>query len=59
MRRVRWMVREVSQVAADNGWRIFSEVDTEEYGELLATYWARFADTTTFTLPPVVGEAAR
>lgn len=29
--RVRWMVREVSQVAADNGWRIFSEVDTEEY----------------------------
>lgn len=29
--RVRWMVREASQVAADNGWRIFSEVDTEEY----------------------------
>lgn len=29
--RVRWMVREFSQVAADNGWRIFSEVDTEDY----------------------------
>lgn len=29
--RVRWMVREPSQAAADNGWRIFSEVDTEEY----------------------------
>jgi ribosomal-protein-alanine N-acetyltransferase len=35
------------------------EVDTDEYGELLATYWARFADTTTFTLPSVVGETAR
>lgn len=35
------------------------EVDSEDYAGLLATYWARFADSTTFELPPVVGEAAR
>ncbi|CEH14720.1 Domain of unknown function DUF2185 [Ceraceosorus bombacis] len=29
--RVKWMVREVSQAAADNGWRIFSDIDTQEY----------------------------
>ncbi|RNI23988.1 DUF2185 domain-containing protein [Flexivirga caeni] len=29
--RVKFMVREKSQVPADNGWRIFSEFDTEEY----------------------------
>jgi hypothetical protein len=28
---VRWMVREPSQVPADNGWRIFSHVDSSEY----------------------------
>ncbi|KNX39345.1 DUF2185 domain-containing protein [Luteipulveratus halotolerans] len=28
---VRWMVREESQASADNGWRIFSHVDTSEY----------------------------
>jgi hypothetical protein len=28
---VRWMVREDSKAPVDNGWRIFSEVDTEEY----------------------------
>ena len=29
--RVRWMVREESRAAADNGWRIFSDIDTSEY----------------------------
>ncbi|OLT06393.1 hypothetical protein BJF90_16470 [Pseudonocardia sp. CNS-004] len=29
--RVRWMVREESRAAADNGWRIFSSIDTDEY----------------------------
>lgn len=29
--RVRWMVREESLAAADNGWRIFSDLDTSEY----------------------------
>jgi len=29
--RVRWMVRNESQAEADNGWRIFSEIDTSEY----------------------------
>ncbi|WP_185995576.1 DUF2185 domain-containing protein [Nocardioides campestrisoli] len=29
--RVRWMVREESRAAADNGWRIFSHIDTSEY----------------------------
>ncbi|WP_109507298.1 DUF2185 domain-containing protein [Nocardioides speluncae] len=29
--RVRWMVREESKARADNGWRIFSHVDTDEY----------------------------
>ncbi|MFT4263113.1 MAG: DUF2185 domain-containing protein [Nocardioides sp.] len=29
--RVKWLVREESQVPADNGWRIFSDIDTEEY----------------------------
>ncbi|MFT3901398.1 MAG: DUF2185 domain-containing protein [Gordonia sp. (in: high G+C Gram-positive bacteria)] len=28
---VRWMVRENSQDPADNGWRIMSHIDTEEY----------------------------
>ena len=28
---VRWMVREDSQAPVDNGWRIFSHVDTSEY----------------------------
>ncbi|CAM3338260.1 DUF2185 domain-containing protein [Occultella aeris] len=28
---VRWMVREDSRAPADNGWLIFSEIDTEEY----------------------------
>jgi len=28
---VRWMTRRASQAPADNGWRIFSHVDTEEY----------------------------
>jgi len=29
--RVRWMVREPSVVGPDNGWRIFSDIDTDEY----------------------------
>ena len=29
--RVRWMVREPSKAPADNGWRIFSVLDTSEY----------------------------
>ena len=29
--RVRWMVREASQHAADNGWRIMSHIDTSDY----------------------------
>jgi len=29
--RVRWMVREQSRAAADNGWRIFSHIDTDAY----------------------------
>jgi hypothetical protein len=29
--RVRWMVRKESRAAADNGWRIFSHIDTAEY----------------------------
>ena len=29
--RVRWMVREESQAPVDNGWRIFSHLDTSEY----------------------------
>jgi len=29
--RMRWMVREESRAAADNGWRIFSHVDTSDY----------------------------
>jgi hypothetical protein len=29
--RVKWMVREESRAAADNGWRIFSDIDTSEY----------------------------
>lgn len=29
--RVRWMVREASQSPVDNGWRIFSDIDTSEY----------------------------
>ena len=29
--RVRWMVRRASQAPADNGWRIFSHIDTQEY----------------------------
>jgi len=29
--RVRWMVRENSQAPADNGWRIFSHIDTSDY----------------------------
>lgn len=29
--RVRWMVREESKAPADNGWRIFSHIDTDEY----------------------------
>ncbi|MGN0065838.1 MAG: DUF2185 domain-containing protein, partial [Nocardioides sp.] len=29
--RVKWMVREESQAAADNGWRIFSDIDSSEY----------------------------
>jgi len=29
--RVKWMVREESRAAADNGWRIFSDIDTTEY----------------------------
>lgn len=29
--RVKWMVRKESRAAADNGWRIFSNIDTSEY----------------------------
>ena len=29
--RIRWMIREESQAPADNGWRIFSDIDTDEY----------------------------
>ncbi|MFC9559248.1 DUF2185 domain-containing protein [Agromyces sp. NPDC056965] len=29
--RVRWMVRKPSRQAADNGWRIMSDVDSSEY----------------------------
>ena len=29
--RVRWMVRRASKAPADNGWQIFSHVDTSEY----------------------------
>ena len=29
--RIKWMVREESRAAADNGWRIFSDIDTTEY----------------------------
>lgn len=29
--RVKWMVREESKAAVDNGWRIFSDIDTSEY----------------------------
>lgn len=29
--RIKWMVREESQAAADNGWRIFSSIDTSAY----------------------------
>ncbi|WP_435770342.1 DUF2185 domain-containing protein [Nocardioides sp. SYSU DS0651] len=29
--RVKWMVREESKAAADNGWRIFSHLDTSDY----------------------------
>lgn len=29
--RVRWMVRERSNNPADNGWRIFSSIDTSDY----------------------------
>ena len=29
--RIKWMVREESRAPADNGWRIFSDVDTTEY----------------------------
>jgi hypothetical protein len=29
--RVRWMVRVESKVPVDNGWRIFSHIDSEEY----------------------------
>lgn len=29
--RVRWMVREESKAAADNGWRIFSVIDDTQY----------------------------
>jgi len=29
--RVKWLVREPSRAAADNGWRIFSDIDTTEY----------------------------
>jgi hypothetical protein len=29
--RIKWMVREESKAAADNGWRIFSSIDTTEY----------------------------
>ena len=29
--RVRWMVRETSQISVDNGWRIFSHVDDDAF----------------------------
>lgn len=29
--RIKWMVREESHAPADNGWRIFSDIDTTEY----------------------------
>lgn len=29
--RVRWMVRESSRAPSDNGWRIFSAIDTDDY----------------------------
>ncbi|MBI9115115.1 DUF2185 domain-containing protein [Sanguibacter suaedae] len=29
--RVRWMVRVPSQAPVDNGWRIFSHIDSQEY----------------------------
>ena len=29
--RVRWMVRKPSQAPVDNGWRIFSHIDSSEY----------------------------
>jgi hypothetical protein len=29
--RVRWMTREPSRASVDNGWRIFSHIDTSEY----------------------------
>lgn len=29
--RVRWMIRIQSQAPADNGWRIFSHIDSSEY----------------------------
>ncbi len=29
--RVRWMVRVASQAPVDNGWRIFSHIDSSEY----------------------------
>lgn len=29
--RVKWMVREDSAAAADNGWRIFSDIDNSDY----------------------------
>ncbi len=29
--RVKWMVREESRADVDNGWRIFSHIDTDEY----------------------------
>ena len=29
--RIKWMVREESRVPADNGWRIFSDIDTTDY----------------------------
>ena len=28
---VRWMMREESDLPADNGWRLFSDIDTPEY----------------------------
>jgi hypothetical protein len=29
--RIKWMVREESRATADNGWQIFSDIDTTEY----------------------------
>jgi hypothetical protein len=29
--RVKWLVREEAKAAADNGWRIFSDIDTTDY----------------------------